>query len=336
MSKIRVYTAEHHNPWFNLATEDWLFKNFPADQHVLFLWRNHPCIVIGRFQNPWMECDLEKMKEDDIFLSRRQSGGGAVYHDLGNTNFTFMSPADDYSNTRNFNIILRALSTLGIAGEVSGRNDLLVDGKKFSGSAFKKNAKKAFHHGTLLINADLNGVSSYLTPDKEKLISKGIRSVSSRVTNLHDIVSGLTHESVSHAIIEEFFNTYEERVAVEDLSIDRLMQESSLYDTYKTYSSWQWLYGSSPKFSHPISARFAWGGITFDLKIHGGRIQDLEISSDALSVEFIEYLMRVLPGTAYTDEAVYEAVVGNIESELSGEYHGMAQDVAALLQKEAK
>ena len=333
---IRVYTAEHHNPWFNLATEDWLFKNLPADQHVLFLWRNHPCIVIGRFQNPWMECDLEKMKEDDIFLSRRQSGGGAVYHDLGNTNFTFMSPAEDYSHIRNFNIILRALETLGIAGEISGRNDLLVDGKKFSGSAFKKNAKKAFHHGTLLINADLNGVSSYLTPDKEKLVSKGIRSVSSRVTNLHDVVSGLTHESVSHAIIEEFFTTYGERVEVEDLSIDRLMREASLYETYKTYSSWDWLYGSSPKFSHPISARFAWGGITFDLKIHGGLIQDLEISSDALSVDFIEYLMKVIPGTAYTDTAIYEAIVGNIGNELSDEYHTMAQDVATLLQKEAK
>ncbi len=336
LKKIRVYTAEHHNPWFNLATEDWLFKNFPEDEHLLFLWRNHPCIVIGRFQNPWMECDLEKMKNNDIFLSRRQSGGGAVYHDLGNTNFTFMSPASHYSDRRNFSIILGALEKLGITGEVSGRNDLLVDGKKFSGSAFKKNKQKAFHHGTLLINADLSGVSSYLTPDKDKLISKGIRSVASRVTNLHDIVPGVTHESITEAIIEEFFETYGERVEVEDLSIDRLSQERSLYETYKTYSSWQWLYGSSPKFTHPISQRFDWGGIAFDLKIESGVIHDLEIASDALSVEFIEYLQKVLPGTTYTQDAVYHAVVDNIASLLSEDYHGMAKDVAGLLQKEAK
>ncbi len=336
MSNIRVYTAEHHNPWFNLATEDWLFKNFPEDEHLLFLWRNHPCIVIGRFQNPWMECDLEKMKNDDIFLSRRQSGGGAVYHDLGNTNFTFMSPASEYSDKRNFSIILAALEKLGIKGEVSGRNDLLVDGKKFSGSAFKKNSKKAFHHGTLLINADLSGVSSYLTPDKEKLVSKGIRSVASRVTNLHDIVPGINHEVVSQAIIEEFFNTYSEKVEVEDLSIERLSKERSLYETYKTYSSWQWLYGSSPKFSHPISKRFEWGRITFDLKIHGGVIKDLEIASDALSVDFIEYLTEVIPGTAYTNDAIYHAIMDRIGTELPEGYHGMASDVAQLLQKEAK
>ncbi len=335
MSSIRVYTAEHHNPWFNLATEDWLFKNFPEDEHLLFLWRNHPCIVIGRFQNPWMECNLDKMKRDEIYLARRQSGGGAVYHDLGNTNFTFMSPAGDYSVERNFSIILKALEQFGISGEVSGRNDLLVDGKKFSGSAFRKNAKKAFHHGTLLINADLGGVSSYLTPHKEKLVSKGIRSVSSRVMNLHEAREGISHDNLSHAIIEEFFRVHSQRVEVEDLTIEKLRKEASLYETYETYSSWKWLYGGSPKFVHPISQRFDWGLISFDLKIHNGIIQEAEIASDALSVDFIEFLHRSLPGTPYTDDSVYHAVVDRISLELPGEYRDMAHDVARLLRREA-
>jgi lipoate-protein ligase A len=334
MKKIKVFTAEHHNPWFNLATEDWLFKKKFENQHILFLWRNKPCVVIGRFQNPWIECDLQAMERDSVTLARRQSGGGAVYHDLGNTNFTFMSPIEDYDIQRNFQIILNALKQFGVEGSTSGRNDLIVGEKKFSGSAFKKNSKKAFHHGTLLIDANMSALPLYLTPDKEKLVSKGIRSVSSRVTNLSELNKEITHESFSEAIIKQFFTEYGEEVEVEDLAIDTLSAETQLYKTYETYSSWAWLYGSSPHFSHPISSRFEWGRITFDLEVAKGRIVNVEISSDALSLEFITFLQEKLPGTKYTPESIYENIVQEGEKVLDPSLHPMALDVATLLTKE--
>ncbi len=334
MNKVKVFIAEHNNPWFNLATEDWLFKNFPSDEHILFLWRNSPCIVIGRFQNPWIECNLGAMETDGITLSRRQSGGGAVYQDLGNTNFTFMSPIDSYDVQRNFSIILNAIKRFGIEGVASGRNDLLVDDKKFSGSAFKKNSKKAFHHGTMLINANMGALPLYLTPDKEKLVSKGIRSVASRVTNLSTVEPSITHTALCDAIIEEFFETYQSRVEVEPLRLEDLSKEPTLNETYKEYSSWQWLYGSSPHFSHPISKRFDWGRITFDFTVKKGIIEEVSLSSDALSVEFIEFLQKILPSTPYTKDEIYQRIVTMSKQELPSFLASMALDVANLLQKE--
>lgn len=334
MNKIKVFIAEHNNPWFNLATEDWLFKNFPSDEHILFLWRNAPCIVIGRFQNPWIECDLERMEKDTITLARRQSGGGAVYHDLGNTNFTFMSPIDSYDIQKNFSIILNAIKHFGIEGATSGRNDLLIGEKKFSGSAFKTNSKKAFHHGTMLINADIGALPLYLTPDKEKLVSKGIRSVASRVTNLSTIEPSINHEDLCEAIIEEFFTTYQSRVEVEELHLEDLSKEVSLHETYEKYSSWQWLYGSSPHFNHPITQRFDWGRVTFDFIVQKGIIKEVALSSDALSVEFIEFLQEILPLTPYTKDEIYKKIITMSSSHLPPSLHSMAKDVASLLQKE--
>ena len=153
MSKLKVFLSDSTDPWFNLATEDWIFRDMDPSYQVLFLWRNAETVVIGRFQNPWTECDVEKMEADGIKLARRQSGGGAVFHDLGNTNFTFLSGADEYDKERNNRIITDALARFGITAEPSGRNDIIVEGRKVSGSAFKKKRDRAFHHGTMLINA---------------------------------------------------------------------------------------------------------------------------------------------------------------------------------------
>ena len=112
--KLRILKSAVTNPWFNLATEDWIFNTLDPDSHTLFLWRNSETVVIGRSQNPWVECKTDKMEQDNVFLARRQSGGGAVFHDLGNTNFTFLSPKDDYDQAANFTIIINALKSLGI------------------------------------------------------------------------------------------------------------------------------------------------------------------------------------------------------------------------------
>lgn len=333
MPKVQVFTAEHHDPWFNLATEDWIFKTFPADHHVLFLWRNKPCIVIGRFQNPWNECNLQAMERDDVALARRQSGGGAVYHDLGNTNFTFMSPRESYDKDRNFSIITDALREFDITAEQSGRNDILVDGKKVSGSAFRMAKDRAFHHGTLLISTDMKKLPGYLTPDKAKLQSKGVRSVASRVANLTEFNGSLTHDSLCHAIVEQFFSVHGQRCEIEDLTIERLSRESSLYQTYQQYSDWNWRFGSSPQFNHPISSRFPWGGITLDCSVHKGVVQSVTLFSDTLSVEFIEFLQSALPGTRYCPEDIRATIISGTQH-MSEELQSMAEDVAALIERE--
>ncbi len=333
MARIKIFTAEHHDPWFNLATEDWLFKSFEEDTHVLFLWRNKPCIVIGRFQNPWNECDLQAMERDGVVLARRQSGGGAVYHDLGNTNFTFMSPRESYDKDRNFAIIIKALSRFGVTAEQSGRNDVLVEGRKISGSAFRMATKKAFHHGTLLISADMGKLPGYLTPDKQKLQSKGVRSVASRVANLTEFNPSITHDNLCSAIIETFFETYGDRCEVEDLTIERLSKEQSLYETYRTYSDWKWRFGSTPQFAHPVSRRFPWGKITMDFDVKDAHIASVTIFSDSLSVELIEFLQAQLPSIPYEPTQIGRKLLDSSQDQPE-DFRDMVRDVVDLIREE--
>ncbi|MFA6706297.1 MAG: lipoate--protein ligase [Sphaerochaetaceae bacterium] len=333
MMKLKVYTAEHHNPHFNLATEDWLFQSTDVDEHILFLWRNQPCIVIGRFQNPWEECNLEAMEADNVILTRRQSGGGAVYHDLGNTNFTFMSPRGSYSKETNFAIIISALKTLGIKAETSGRNDIVVEGKKISGSAFKLNANRAFHHGTLLIRTDLKAISTYLTPDKEKLESKGIKSVASRVANLTSFNQHLTHETLCQAIIDQFFTTYGSVCPIEELTFERLSREPELARTYERYADWQWRFGSTPQFSHTVKHRFPWGMIRIYFDVSEAIVRSSVIYSDALDIGFIESLQSLFIGMQYNRSLIAEKIRSTFV-QASAEQKSFADDVADLLMRE--
>ena len=222
-SLARIYVSDSYDPWLNLAMEDWIFHEMEDVEQVLFLWRNSPTVVIGRSQNPWVECKLDLMSKNGVKLARRQSGGGAVYHDLGNTNFTFLSRKLQYDKMRNLNIIIKALSNLGLESHCQGRNDLVVklsDGgyRKISGSAFKEKVDKAFHHGTLLLDADLQALSQYLSPNKKKLVAKGVKSVRSRVINCNDIVPGLQHSQVCDAIVKQFNLVYGAHSRVETIS----------------------------------------------------------------------------------------------------------------------
>src|SRR5437868_6960300 len=208
MQKLKVFLSDSLNPHLNLATEEWIFHNLDPSQQVLFLWRNEETVVIGRNQNPWSECNLAKMKTDKVHLARRTTGGGAVFHDLGNTNFTFLSPREAYKRENNVQVIFQALKQFGIEGEASGRNDLLIpfpDGpRKFSGSAYREKKDRAFHHGTLLLHADLARLGQYLTPNPKKLQAKGKESVRARVANLTEVASHIEHNKIVESMIWSF------------------------------------------------------------------------------------------------------------------------------------
>ncbi|EKX52523.1 hypothetical protein GUITHDRAFT_101692 [Guillardia theta CCMP2712] len=207
--KLRILISEDHDPFFNLATEEWLFRTGDVTCNTMFLWRNEPTIVIGRCQNPWKECNIQKMNDKGVHLTRRYSGGGTVYQDLGNTNFTFLSSTTNFDSKKNSQVIIEALKTFGLTATISGRNDIQVDGLKISGAAYKLapprvmryeedededededlEEYKALHHGTLMINVDLTALGSLLNPNKLKLQTWSDK---------------ITHESLSLALIDAF------------------------------------------------------------------------------------------------------------------------------------
>ncbi|WP_318464052.1 lipoate--protein ligase [Photobacterium leiognathi] len=316
-STTRVFISQSTHPWFNLAVEDAIFRNMPADQQVLFLWRNADTVVIGRAQNPWKECNTGKMEQDGITLARRQSGGGAVFHDLGNTNFTFMAGKPQYDKNVSTNIVLSALKTLGINAKATGRNDLVVevgeDERKFSGSAYRETMDRGFHHGTLLLNADLTRLANYLNPDKKKLEAKGITSVRSRVTNLSDINPDIHHDNVCEAIKEAFFTHYGERVEVEYISPENLPDMPGFSEKYQNQSSWEWNFGNTPQFMHSMDERFTWGGIELHLDVKKGQIIAIKTFTDSLDPAPIELLEAALLNIEYNASAIDNAIIALIE-----------------------
>ena len=306
--KLRILKSAVTNPWFNLATEDWIFNTLNPDSHTLFLWRNSETVVIGRSQNPWVECKTDKMAADDVFLARRQSGGGAVFHDLGNTNFTFLSPKHAYDQTANFTIIINALKKLGIDATLSGRNDMQVGDRKISGSAFKHAADRSFHHGTLLVNANMQKLGDYLNPHPLKLKAKGIKSVRARVANLVEFNDAINHETLSDAIIEAFCEYYGETAPIEQLDEASLSQQPALNAYYQQMADWDWRFGKTPEFSHHIETRFDWGMMDVHMDIKQAVIAEVVIFSDALNIELIDLLKETLTGVKYNKHEIQDAL----------------------------
>ncbi|MCS3603347.1 lipoate-protein ligase A [Buttiauxella sp. BIGb0471] len=310
MTTLRLLISDSYDPWFNLAVEECIFRQMPATQRVLFLWRNADTVVIGRAQNPWKECNTRRMEEDNVRLARRSSGGGAVFHDLGNTCFTFMAGKPEYDKSISTAIVVNALNSHGINAMASGRNDLEVataDGvRKVSGSAYKETLDRGFHHGTLLLNADLSRLANYLNPDEKKLQAKGITSVRGRVTNLSDILPGITHQQICDAVRESFFAHYGERVEAEHISPDALPDLPGFAETFARQSSWEWNFGQAPAFSHLLDQRFTWGGVELHFDVEKGHITRTQIFTDSLNPAPLEALAARLQGCLYRSDMLQQ------------------------------
>lgn len=310
----RLLISESTNPLFNLAVEDAIFRSMDPAQKVLFLWRNNNTVVIGRGQNPWKECNTKKMEEDNITLARRSSGGGAVFHDLGNTNFTFMAGKPEYDKTLSTQIILEALLLLGIEAEASGRNDLIIKNgeeiRKISGSAYRETKDRGFHHGTLLLDVDFTKLGNYLNPDPKKLQAKGITSVRSRVMNLTEIKPEISHEMICDAIQTIFFQKFGESPEVEWISENNLPNIAGFSEQYEKQKSWEWNYGQALQFSHELSERFPWGGVEIHLDVvRGGLIDQAKIFTDSLIIEPFEALNEALIGCLYRSEEIAQKLI---------------------------
>ncbi|MBP6451745.1 MAG: lipoate--protein ligase A [Aeromonas sp.] len=318
MTALRLLVSDSHDPLFNLAVEECIFRQMDPNQRVLFLWRNANTVVIGRAQNPWKECNTRRMEEDGVTLVRRSSGGGAVFHDLGNSCFTFMAGKPGYDKSISTAIVLDALKLLGVSAFASGRNDLLVatqDGdRKVSGSAYRETHDRGFHHGTLLLDADLSRLANYLNPDPKKLAAKGISSVRSRVANLCELLPGIEHQQVSHALIEAFFAHYGARVSPEHISPTQLPDLPGFADTFARQRSWEWNFGHAPAFTHQLDERFDWGGVELHFDVEKGVIGRAQIFSDSLDPAPLDALAQRLVGVTYRSDAI-AALLGQLKTD---------------------
>lgn len=276
---LRVFISEETDPTLNLAIENYLFHSLEREARLLFLWRNSASVVIGRHQNPWVECDLRAMERDGVPLVRRQSGGGAVFHDLGNTNFTFLASSDLYDQDVHFTIVLNALARLGITAELSPRNDILVDGRKVSGNAFKRTKTRSFHHGTLLVAADLDRLTAYLSPRDEGLESRGIKSVRSRVANLSQTAQAeLDHESVCSQLTAAFGAYHESTVPVERLVGTTVREHPGVRPYLEQIASWEWRFGNTPDFARRLVGSLLGAEVVVEFDVRHAVIEEARLS----------------------------------------------------------
>ena len=305
INKIKLYEGNSFDPYLNLATEQYLMETVGEDACILFLWQNQNTVVIGKNQNAWKECRTTLLSEEGGFLARRLSGGGAVFHDLGNLNFTFLVPQEEYDLDRQFSVIAEAVSMLGLNAERSGRNDVLAEGRKFSGNAFYKNGKQAYHHGTLLIDVDMQKLGRYLNPSKAKLQAKGVDSVRSRVVNLRELSPAITVDVMKEAMAKAFAKVYGKPMTVmNDADFDHNVIEQLRLRN----SSWEWNYGQKLPFSAEFEDRFPWGGIQICLQVENGIVTSAKVYSDSMDWSVSPILEPALLGCRFEKEALMAAV----------------------------
>ena len=303
--KTQIYISNSYNPYFNLALEEMLFRNLPKDTIILYLWQNQNTVVIGKSQNAWKECRVSQLEADGGFLARRTSGGGAVYHDLGNLCYTFIAPEEHYDLERQLKVILDAVSSLGIPAHFTGRNDICTeDGRKFSGNAFRHAAGKGLMHGTLLLDTDSTKMARYLQVSKAKMEAKGVNSVRSRVVNLIELNPEITANRMSDALIAAFCAEYVPSEPAMPVFVG--MQEScQILETpefeafpalVEHFGSWDFRLGETPNFQAELERKLPWGLVQLAFRTAGGVIQEARVWTDAMDADLGAYMEESLTG----------------------------------------
>ncbi len=295
------------DPYFNLAAEEYVLKQFSDE--CFMLWRNRPSIIIGKNQNALAEINLDYVKEHNIPVVRRLSGGGAVFHDLGNVNFTFIVNDDlnGFNDFRRFTQpIIDVLRKLSLNAEFSGRNDITIDGKKISGNAQYYYKNRILHHGTLLVSSNMADLSAALKVRPIKFEDKGVKSVSKRVTNIN--------EHLEKPIdIEEFINLIMDDIRLttggsglyeftdEDIrNIEKLKNEK--------YSTWEWNFGMSPDYNLKNEKKFSGGTVEVDLNVSDGIIKDIKIYGDFFGKKDVKDVEEMLKGVKHSENDVIDVL----------------------------
>ncbi|MBT2603916.1 lipoate--protein ligase [Peribacillus frigoritolerans] len=293
------------DPRINLAIEEYALKHLNIDETYLLFYINRPSIIIGRNQNTIEEINSDYVDEKGITVVRRLSGGGAVYHDLGNLNFSFITKddGDSFHNFKKFTQpVVETLEKLGIHAELSGRNDILAEGKKISGNAMFSTKGRMFSHGTLLFQSEMDHIVSALKVKKDKIESKGIKSIRSRVGNIADFLK----EPMSVEKFRSFLlqNIFKDTGKVTEYVLTETDWEKIHEISEDRYQNWEWNYGKSPKFNLQNSHRFPVGSVDIRLEVNRGIIENCKIYGDFFGVGEVADIERKLTGTRYEKEAI--------------------------------
>ena len=307
-----ILVSQISDAYHNLAVEKLLMKR-GQDCVYLYLWQSKNAVVIGSNQNPFTECDLQATSKDEVQLARRMTGGGAVYHDLGNLNFSFIQPKEIYSEKDNFEIIISALKAFNINAEVSGRNDITVSGAKVSGNAFFKGKTACLHHGTLLISTDMQKLSSYLTPNALKLKKRGVKSVRSRVVNLSELNSKITTQSLIESLQKAFLSRY---LGAKVLTVDEVINNDDLQAEIQILKSHEYLFGKWESNCEEKCKAFDWGMLSFSAKKNESeRVIDLKVQTDCMYPLIAERVERAFIGRELSSVSQLENCTG-VEDEI--------------------
>ena len=307
MNKLQVVVSNQYDPFLNRAVEQYLTDNQEEGMVTMYLWKNQRTVVIGYNQNPYSECNVQLLLDEGGHLMRRGTGGGAVYHDLGNINFSFIADKKLYDVRKQLSVIQDALLSYGLQTEISGRNDLTCEGRKFSGNAFAKGQRNNLHHGTLLIKTDGTMMQRYLIVDKAKLMKNGVKSVASRVINLSELVPELTSENIKQPLIASFEKVYGGKANWQDF--DTLINKPEVQVIKDQISGHDFLFGRWEQFKTTKKARFPWGGVEIALQVDEAHaiIKDIQIASDCLEPETIQQAEQLLQGASTKSAPWYDS-----------------------------
>lgn len=325
ISKLKIFHGSGFDPYINLATEQRLLEIVQPEECILYLWQNQNTVVIGCNQNPWAECRVSILEAEGGKLARRLSGGGAVFHDLGNLNFTFLMATENYDLSRQLQVLQKACSFAGIKAEASGRNDLLADGRKFSGNAFYHSKGRSYHHGTILIDVDGSKLQRYLSPPKAKLEAKGVSSVRSRVVNLKELQEDLTCEQMKQHMVAAFEDVYGSTAEAITLSPE---DHAVIAEYRQKNANWQLLFGKPLPFSFTCEGHFPWGHIQLQLQAASGVITSVTVYSDAMDWSLSEQLQKALIGCPFHLESMEEAIGASLSDPI------IANDLCSLLRQQ--
>lgn len=315
----------YHNstdPYFNLATDEYIFKHIQED--CFMLWRNDNAIIVGKHQNTLAEINVDYVEEKGIKVVRRLSGGGAVYHDLGNLNFTFTETGEstEVVDFRKYTkAILEVLNKLGIEAKFEGRNDLTIDGKKFSGNAEHVFKNKVLHHGTLLFSSEMKDVSGALKINPLKYKDRAVKSIPKRVTNISNhLKEPLSLEDFTKMIMDHIIETHENAKLYEFTEED-LKEIQKIRD--EKYAKWEWNFGHSPKYNFQQGIRTEGGTLEMNLQVQKGLIEDAKIYGDFFGTREIEEFEKLLIGLKHD----YKVISDKLEAiEIESYFHKMSKE----------
>ena len=307
IKEIIVYDSPEDslNPYRNLAREEVLLRTLRRDQMILYLWQNRDTVVIGKNQNCYRECRVSLLEKEGGHLARRLSGGGAVFHDLGNLNYTFLAMREDFDVPLQTGLIVKAIRGFGIDAAATGRNDIEAEGRKFSGNAYYLTKDACYQHGTLLVRVDPDRIGRYLNVDREKLQAKGVSSVRSRVMGLADLEPELTPAGLRCRL--------KEALALE-----------------AKYADPAWVYGEKASYDYEFGKRFSWGSVQIHLKIHQGKIGKVRIYTDSLGTQWPRRMEDALQDLKFEPESIAFSL---LRTDFSVEDREIVSDITQLIEE---